>query len=264
MEFGLSKAEARKQARALARERERMLRDRDRRRLQSLRAQLKEAKARRSAALKRARQICRTAKARVRVQVRELRAAERQRINAIVTELRTNERAACRARQARVRQAGGSVQERRRLALLEEQRTQRIIRSAERRAANQVRSSAAERRQESDERVRNNLPPELRKLWDRFKDEFRSSKTKRATRTEAFLEWAQANPEEVLRMQSEDADREVARLIRERERLERKLARKHSYDTCPDDVATLTAMGLAPSQSAARRKAAALTMPPPF
>lgn len=262
MEFGLSKVEARKQARALAREREQMLRDRDRRRLQTLRAQLKEAKARRSAALKRARQICRTAQARVRVQVRELRAAERQRINALVTELRTTERAACRARKARVRSAGGSVEERRRGLLLEEQRTQRLLRRAEQRASRQVRSTAAERRQESDERVRNNLPVELRKLWDRFKGDFRT--TKRATRTEAFLEWAQANPEEVIRMQSDDADRDVARLIRERERLERKLARKHSYDTCPDDIATLTAMGLAPSQTAARRKAAALSMPPPF
>jgi hypothetical protein len=262
VEFGLSKSEARKQAKALARAREKMLRDRDRRRLQSLRAQLKEAKSRRSVALKRARQLCRSAKARVRAQVRELRAAERQRLNSLVTRLRTNERAACRARKARVRAAGGSVAERRRQLLLEEQRTQRLLRSAEQSAARQVRSTSTERRQESDERVRNNLPAELRKLWDRFKGGFRD--TKRATRTEAFLEWAEANPEEVLRIQSDDADRDVARLVRQREGLERKLARKHSYDTCPDDVATLTAMGLAPSQTVARRKAAALSMPPPF
>lgn len=262
MEFGLSKAEARKQAKALAREREKMLRDRDRKRLATLRAKLPAARARRRDALKRARALCRTARKRVTLQIREMRAAERARINAIAHDLRTRERAACKARKARVVKAAGTVAERSRALVLEEQRTQRLLRSAERKATSQVKSSAKERRQESDERVSNNLPAELRPLWDRLKGDFRD--TKRATRTEAFLEWAEANAEEVLRMQSDDADREVARLTRERQRLERKLSRKHSYDVCPNDLATLTAMGLAPDQAAARRKAPALSMPPPF
>jgi hypothetical protein len=239
-----------------------MLRDRDRRRLATLRAQIREATVRRREALQRARKLCRVAKQRVKVQVRELRAAERQRITRLVAELKANERAACRARKARVVTAGGSVEAKRRAVLLEEQRTQRAIRGAELRAAKQVKSSAKERRQESDDRVSNNLPVELRALWERFKGDFRA--TKRATRTEAFLEWSQANPDEVLRMQSDQADRDVERLTRERTRLERKLSKKRSYDVCPTDLATLTAMGLATDQASARRKVPALSMPPPF
>jgi hypothetical protein len=262
MEFGLSKSEARKQARALASERAAMLKARDRKRLQALRGQVKEAKRRKREAMKRARTLCKLARRRVRERVKELRASERQRLNQIVTELRTTERAACRARKARVKAAGGSVELQRRRLLLEEQRTQQAMRRAERRAALQVRTSSRERQQESDERVRNNLPPELRPLWDRFKGDFKN--TKRATRTEAFLEWAEANPEEVIRMQSDQADRDVERLVREQQRLQRKLSKPKSYAVGADDVATLVAMGLAPNQVAARRRAPALSMPPPF
>lgn len=239
-----------------------MLKERDRKRLQTLRGQVKQAKQRKREAMKRARALCKTARRRVREEIKELRAAERQRINQIVGELRTNERAACRARKARVKTAGGSVEQKRRRLVLEEQRTQQILRRAERKAALQVRSSARERQQESDERVSNNLPPELRPLWQRFKGDFKN--TKRATRTEAFLEWAEANPEEVIRMQSDQADREVERLVRQQEQLQRKLAKPLNYAVCPDDVDTLTAMGLAPNQVAARRRAPALSMPPPF
>jgi len=262
MEFGLSKSEARKQARAMARERTAMLKERDRKRLETLRGQVREATQRKREAMKRARLLCKTARRRVREEIKELRAAERQRINQIVGELRTNERSACRARKARVKAAGGSVHAKRRLLVLEEQRTQEVLRRAERKAALQVRSSSRERQQESDERVSNNLPPELRPLWQRFKGDFKN--TKRATRTEAFLEWAEANPEEVIRMQSDQADRDVERLVREQQRLQRKLSKPVNYEVCPDDVATLTAMGLAPSQQAARRRAPALSMPPPF
>jgi len=259
---GLSKSPARKQAKARARERANMLRTKDKRRLQSLREQLRAAKVRKREAMKRARGLCKTARVRVRERVKALRAAERARINQIVSELRANERAACRARKARVKAAGGSLELQRRKLILEERRTQDLMRKAERRAEMQVKSTARERAQESDERVRNNLPPELRPLWDRFKGDFRN--TKRASRTEAFLEWAEANPEEVIRMQSDQADRDVERLVREHYRLERKLAKRKSYDVGPDDVATLTAMGTASSAAAARQRGAALSIPPPF
>lgn len=259
---GLSKAEARKQAKALARERAIMLRDKDRRRLQSLREQIRQAKQREREAMKRARALCKRARDRVRLEVATLRARERARLNREIAEMRAAERAACRARKARVRAAGGSLSRKRRAELLEERRTQEIIRRAERRVERQAKSTARERRQESDDAVRGNLPPELRPLWDKFKGDFRN--TKRATRTEAFLEWAEANPEEVLRMQSDQAERDVVRLVREREKLQRKLGKRRSYDVCPDDIATLTAMGLAPNQVEARRRSASLSMPPPF
>ncbi len=261
---GLSKAEARKQAKQLARERAAMLKARDRKRLAALRLQVKDAKQRRRAALARARKLCKVGRARAREQVKALRALERERIKRAVADLKARERNACRSRKERVRFAGGSVEARRRSLVLEELRTQRQIREATQRAIVVAkRSTARERAQESDDSVRSNLPPELRGLWERLKGDFRKPRG-RASRTEAFLEWAEANPEEVLRLRSDQADRNVERLVRQQQALERKLKRPSSYAACPTDVATLTAMGLAPTQQAARRQASRLSMPPPF
>lgn len=260
MQFGLSAHEARKQAKQLARERAAELKRKDRAKLAQLRERLKDAKGRRSAALGKARQLCKAGKARIRARVKALRALERDRLRAEVSQLRTRERTACKARKQRVRAAASSVSDQRRKLLEEEKRTQALIDRGKKRAeATQRRSSAVERRQESDESARNDLPSALRPVWDQLKGRFRA--TGRASRAEAFLEWAQANPDEVLRLQSDEADRDVSRLVREQKRLEHKLAKTKPYQMCPRELETLRAMGIAPTQQAARKRAAGLSKP---
>ena len=58
------------------------------------------------------------------------------------------------------------------------------------------RPTRAERRRESDDEVRGNVSPELVGLWERVKGGIRGSD--RMTRTEAFLQYAHDNPNEVL------------------------------------------------------------------
>ena len=263
MQHGLSAAEARKQAKMLARERALELRKKDREKLRALRERIKEAKERRSRALTRARSLCRGAKLRVRAQVKELRKRERERLRREIDQMIAAERGTCAARKDRVRKAGHSVAEKRRKLLEEERRTQALIARGRKRAEKlHERSSAKERRQESDDAVRGNLPPELRRVWDTVKHKHRGS-TGRASRTEAFLEWAESHPEDVIRIRSDQADREVSQLVRQQHRLEQKLRQHKPYQMCPRELETLKRMGLAPSQVAARRERDALAKPTP-
>jgi hypothetical protein len=76
-----------------------------------------------------------------------------------------------------------------------------------------LRRTGAEARAESDDEVRRNIAPELHAVWRKVKKTIHGSA--RRSRTEAFLEWCEANPAEVERIQWEDAERDVDRLVRE-------------------------------------------------
>lgn len=79
--------------------------------------------------------------------------------------------------------------------------------------------SIAERRAESDDQVRRDIPDELAAVWEHVKHRIKG--TARRTRTEAFAEWVHDHPEDVIRIQSEHVDRDVARMVAEREAAER-------------------------------------------
>lgn len=76
-----------------------------------------------------------------------------------------------------------------------------------------LRRTGAESRAESDDEVRRNIEPELRAVWRRVKKTIHGSA--RLSRTEAFREWCGRNPAEVERIQWEDAERDVDRLVAE-------------------------------------------------
>lgn len=76
-----------------------------------------------------------------------------------------------------------------------------------------LRRTSAEARAESDDEVRRNVAPELHPVWRRVKRTIHGSP--RRSRTEAFLEWCEANPAEVERIQWEDAERDVERMVAE-------------------------------------------------
>lgn len=74
-------------------------------------------------------------------------------------------------------------------------REYRLIRRAELARARGARSSASERRAESDDAVRANLPPELHPTFERVKQTIKPAP--RMSRTETFLQWVHEHPAEV-------------------------------------------------------------------
>lgn len=253
VQTGLSGKAARAQASYLAKEREKMLREKHRAELARLRGLIRSAKMRRREALRRTVQSCRRGRETVRQRVKAFRQAERERINLEVANLRLAARTSCAARKEKVRGAGGRGVEGAKARLMEEHRLARQLRQVEAQAARKRAKarSAVERRQESDDEVRGNLPPELQGVWGKVKRTIKAGP--RSTRTEAFLEWAESNPEDVLALQYSDVDREVAALVRQQQRLEA----SRSPKVLPKQRKALVAVGLAKTRAAAKRHAVA-------
>jgi hypothetical protein len=82
--------------------------------------------------------------------------------------------------------------------------------------APRLRSTSRERSQESDDAVRSNLPEDLVPVFDSVRKQIKG--TARRTRTEAFLEWAEENPDEVVQVQQAKADRFLRELLAEQKR----------------------------------------------
>lgn len=101
--------------------------------------------------------------------------------------------------------------------LREERRYQREIHRAEKRGREKerVRRSRKEASAESDDEVRANIPLELVPVFDRVKRQIKG--TERKTRTEAFLEWTESHPDEVLAAEAEAAELEAERMWLEHE-----------------------------------------------
>ena len=205
---------------ALARERALWVRERAAKELARLAAAIRKAKQRRRLALKRARLSCRSARARVREQIRRYRSSEISRINGEVREMRNAARAQCQARKHRIQSAGARAIERRDAERRAEAQLQSRLDRATR-LATRKRTTALERREESDDAVRSNLPRELLPVFERVKRAING--TRRRSRTETFLEWAQEHPEDVLEYQGDATDRDVRRLVAEYELNEREL-----------------------------------------
>ena len=181
-------------------------------------------------------QLERERRAAVRVKLRELRQKIKE-ARARRREAIANVKAQCRAarkklrevccqRRKRARDEGETAIQAARRELererVEAEHLGAAIRRSEGKSAK--RSSSAERRQESDDAVRSNIPRELAKVFERVKKHIHGSRYR--SRTEAFLEWAHDNPGEVYAIQAEDAERDLARLIAEHERTERAARRR--------------------------------------
>ena len=86
-------------------------------------------------------------------------------------------------------------------------------------AGRRPRVTRGEKRQESDEAVRVNLPADLISVFDAVRKGIKGGPRK--TRTEAFLEWAEENPGEVWALKSKEAEREISKLLAEQKRLQK-------------------------------------------
>ena len=161
--------------------------------------------------LKAARQSRRESIERIRLQCR----AARER-------LRTN----CGVRRERARREGEEVIEARQREIREERFLDKLQRSrpkSAREPLGRMRNARREREAESDDAVRRNLSPELANVFNKVRRHIKGSELR--SRTEAFLQWAEENPDEIYAMQEQRAAREIDRLVREYQRETRGTAR---------------------------------------
>lgn len=94
-----------------------------------------------------------------------------------------------------------------------ERQIQRAEREARRGRPARARATGAELREESDQAVERDLPPELVPVWRRVRKQIQAGP--RRSRTEAFLEWVEAHPDEIAAIEAESAEREAEQMWRE-------------------------------------------------
>jgi hypothetical protein len=96
-----------------------------------------------------------------------------------------------------------------------------------------------EAREESDDAVRRNVGPELAAVFDRVRKNIKAGP--RRSRTEAFLEWVESNPDEAHAIVYANSELELERMIRQQQELERRLGNRYA-----DDADLASALGEVP------------------
>lgn len=220
---------------AKQREVARYLRERDRARLRELRDEIRKARARRRQAVAAAVQWCREGRALVRERAQGRRLSALLVLRERAEREKADQRTACAARKAAARATttAGIAAARRELKAERAELAAQARRYSGKKT--KPRATRSERRQESDQEVERDIPPELVSLWRKTKRHLRP--TARMSRAEQFLKWAEDHPEEVLDAQADEAAREVERLIREHETQERKMRDRKRYQRSADEIA---------------------------
>jgi hypothetical protein len=207
------KAELRRQ---IAREHKRAAREK----LLSLRGEVRHAREKRKLALSQARERCKHDRVALRVKLKAKRAALMQKISAIAARQRKLAHETCSGSIAQARAIKNEVQRARAELAAERQyrRELRAIAQANRQALAEHKATARVRRDESDDEVMQNIPADYVSLWKRVRKGIKGSP--RMSRTEAFMQYAEENPHELL----ETLDDVTDRMVRELERKERAAA----------------------------------------
>lgn len=239
--------EQRKNKRALAAARKQLHADLHRRALQAVELQLRTVKRRRREALAAARVLCKRLKMKARNAVKLMRARERERINAEAQALRAQACTACEHRRNVIRASAARAEKKAEDHGRELRRLDREARRIDSRKTRELRrlTTTKERRQESDDEVARNVGAELLQVWEKHKRRFGQPRNK--SRTEAFLEWVEENPGEVLETQAERGAALAARDIAEMEKLARELRRprkRAGYSV--DELQALRRLGIDP------------------
>jgi hypothetical protein len=213
----------RQQRASIRRDIEREHRRAARAKLVALRGQLASARVARKEALVEAKARCRAERVAVRDRARAKRLRVLEELRQALHEERQAARDTCSVRREGAKQTTSSVIQRAQGELEAERAYQEDLKRIERgnreRHFATKRASSTERRSESDDEVRTNIPAELVALFERVKRGIKGSP--RETRTEAFLRYAEENPEEVLAILDDKSEA----VIRDLERQEREAAR---------------------------------------
>jgi uncharacterized FlaG/YvyC family protein len=200
--------------------------DRDERRkkrekLAELRAQLRRARGQRKEAMKSAVERCRSERLAARERARALRIRGLAELREAARLERVSARDICAVSKGEARSK--DAVERRRAELAAAAKYQAEMRRIERGNSARRRAHASatyvERRAESDDEVRSNIPADLASLFERVRRGIKGSA--RMTRTEAFLRYAEEHPDEVLSV----IDDKTERIIRELELQQREALR---------------------------------------
>ncbi len=190
-----------------------------RRNLVHLRTLVKGARASRAHAIRAVVEHCRAARMALRARLHAERVRVLGQLRAQVLHERQAVQVACVNARTLARSEGDASIANARAAYIAAVTAERQHRNAMRKPrAERVRSSAAERRSESDDAVRANLPPELLDLFEAVKGKIRASD--HMSRTEAFLHYVEENPAEALELAQDKADA----FVKEHERAEREAA----------------------------------------
>ncbi len=206
----------------LFRELERDRKKKAREKIANLAEQLREARRRRKVALREAKERCRAERIAARERARAMRLRVLEELREAMRAERLGARQACTVRLGEARGIKDSIL-RARAELQAEKKYEAELRRIER--ANRQRRKEAprvtriERQAESDDEVRSNIPPELVALFERVKRGIKASP--RMSRTEAFLHYAEENPDDVLAATDDKTDA----LIRELEAQQREARR---------------------------------------
>lgn len=207
------------------------LREKDRAQLGVLRAKIRAARVERRHMVTIARQSCRTTRA----ALRDRQAEERRAFVVAQRAERAMDRETCSTGKSHAKDKGNELETTAKRQLREERTLQRQVRGVEH--GRTERTTARERTQEDDDAVRNNLPAELVAVFDKFRKNFKSGP--RRTRTEAFLEWAEENPDEIIAVQQAEADAALKQLLKEQRELGRSVRNVRRYKQSPEELAEL-------------------------
>ena len=209
------------------------LREKDRAALGLLRAKIVAARVERRHRLSAARQTCRGAL----VALRERQREERHQLTLMHRAQREQGRATCNEGKQRARDEGIALEQQAAAEYREERTFQRQMRRATKPRVE--RSTVRERKQEDDDAVSNNLPAELVPVFDKHRRSIKGSA--RRSRTEAFLEWAAENPDEVLLVQQAEADKALHELLKQERDMGRSMRNARRYQQSPEELARLLA-----------------------
>jgi hypothetical protein len=191
--------------------------------LAELKTALRRARAERRGSLAEAKAACKRGRKEVRARIAEMRARALADLRAAVAAEKELAKQSCATGLEQARELQ-TKHDRARAALAAERKFRAGMRRIERGNRARLRelaprARARELRTESDDTVRQNIPPELAGLFERVKSHIRG--TDRMSRTEAFLHYAEEHPEEVLVSIEDRADA----LVRELEAKEREARR---------------------------------------
>jgi len=209
------------------------LREKDAADLRLLRAQVNQARVERRHRLHLARTVCQATRAQLQIK----QADERARLLDQHRAERQDDRAACEAGKETAKREGRELEQGAKRTLKEERIYQRRIRDAGK--APKTRVTKRELRQEDDDAVRSNLPAELVPVFDAVRKRIKAGQ--RRTRTEAFLEWAEENPDEILAVQEAQAEQYLKELVKKQRELGRSVRKADRYTQTPEKLRELLA-----------------------
>lgn len=210
----------------LDRSAQRDYRERLRSRIGELRAKVREVRRDEKLALVQVRALCRRSRTRATDRTKVRRAEVLALLRDETSKLMAEARRACQARTGKVLRRGSKARselEKQAQALARELAAHKLYREFRTGKPGRSKVSRTERRQESDDEVRGNLDPELVPVFESVKRSIHA--TPKLSRTEAFLHWAEENPDDVLTIRSEHGERAFERELREHLDQERKIQR---------------------------------------